>query len=139
MKVKTYLDSNILIAAFRGDDKTSRLALEILDDPNREFVVSDYLRLEILPKPSYYRREEEIAFMKTVLDNSVQTVESTLELTTEAIQFASRYDLSPMDALHVASAFIGDVDELITLEKSTSPLCRVKEIQIVSINPSRQE
>jgi hypothetical protein len=32
--------------------------MAILDDPNRHFVVSDAVRLEVLPKPRYEKRAE---------------------------------------------------------------------------------
>jgi len=38
-----------------------------------------------------------------------------------------------MDALHVAAALQIQADELITTEKPTKPMHRVREIQIVSI------
>jgi hypothetical protein len=48
---RTYLDANILIAAFQGEGDGAMAAIAALDDPDREFVVSDFLRLETLPKP----------------------------------------------------------------------------------------
>ncbi len=41
-----------------------------------------------------------------------------------------------MDALHVAAALQIQADELITTEKPTKPMHRVREIQIVSIDIS---
>ena len=40
MMKRTYIDASVLIAAFQG---YSHRASEILDDPERAFVVSDYL------------------------------------------------------------------------------------------------
>lgn len=42
----TYLDANVLIAAFRGESDIAFRALEVRDDSERQFVVSDYLRLD---------------------------------------------------------------------------------------------
>lgn len=81
--------------------------MEILDDPNREFVVSNYLKLEVLPKPTFHRFLDEINFMKTVLDNATENVTTSLELTTLAVELASKYDMRPLDALHVSSALKG--------------------------------
>ncbi len=43
------------------------------------------------------------------------------------------YGLAAMDAVRVAAALQIKADELITTEKLTKPMHRVKEIQIISI------
>jgi predicted nucleic acid-binding protein len=48
-------------------------------------------------------------------------------------EIAGTYGLAAMDALHVAAALEIQADELITTEKPTKPMHRVREIQIVSI------
>ena len=60
---RTYVDANVLIAAFQGKEQISQRAMRVLEDPDRILVVSDYLRLEVLPKPTFQKREEEIQFM----------------------------------------------------------------------------
>jgi predicted nucleic acid-binding protein len=67
---RTYIDANVLIAAFQGEESVAQRALRVLDDPDRQLVVSDYLRLEVLPKPTFYRRGEEVEFMQSVLDQA---------------------------------------------------------------------
>lgn len=47
-------------------------------------------------------------------------------------EIAGTYGLAAMDALHVAAALQIQADELITTEKPTKPMHRVREIQIVS-------
>ncbi|MTW21302.1 PIN domain-containing protein [Allochromatium palmeri] len=49
--IKTYVDANALIAAFRGDHPASGEALKLLGDKHRRFIASAYLRLETLRKP----------------------------------------------------------------------------------------
>lgn len=63
-KTKTFVDANVLIAAFQGQDTYWQRAMEIIDDPDRDFIVSDYLKLEVIPQPTYHRRQEEIEFME---------------------------------------------------------------------------
>ncbi len=60
--ITTYIDSGVLIAAARGDTQLSTLALPYLADPNREYITSDYVRLEVLPKAVFHKREEEAEF-----------------------------------------------------------------------------
>jgi hypothetical protein len=57
--IKTFIDSGVLIAAARGQGAISLRAVEILDDPNREFVSSPFLKLEVLPKAIYNQRKDE--------------------------------------------------------------------------------
>jgi hypothetical protein len=52
--IKTYLDSGVLIAAARGTDATSLRAIAILDDDQRQFCSSCFVRLEILAKAKYH-------------------------------------------------------------------------------------
>jgi hypothetical protein len=57
--IRTFLDSGVLIAAFRSRNTVSTPVLTLLDDPERVFVTTNYVRLEVLPKPLYFRRETE--------------------------------------------------------------------------------
>ena len=52
----TYIDSGVLIAASRGVGDIARRAVEVLDDQDRAFASSEFVRLEVLPKPVYYGR-----------------------------------------------------------------------------------
>lgn len=107
--------------------------MEILDDPERILIVSDYLRLEVLPKPIAHRRQDEIDFMSAILESAGEDIKSSSELTKRAIELASRYDMTPIDALHVGVASIADVDEFITMEKPEKPMCRVQETKVISL------
>jgi hypothetical protein len=129
---RTYLDANILIAAFQGEGDGAMAAIAALDDPDREFVVSDFLRLETLPKPVFHRRAEEAQFMQAIFE-SAESVPTSEKLVQSAIRLASAYDLTPMDALHASAAVQAEVDVLLTLEKPTKPLCRLEEIQVQSL------
>lgn len=97
MARRTYVDANILISGFRGDQATAAAALAILGDPDRTFVISDYLRLETLPKPSFHRNQKEVEFLETFFGAAAEIVTSSPDLTARAIELATRYDLSPAD------------------------------------------
>ncbi|MGA2325456.1 MAG: hypothetical protein ABSH05_04150 [Bryobacteraceae bacterium] len=60
--MRTYLDSGVLIAAARGKGQLSQRALAVLTDESREFVCSEYVRLEIIPKPTFFKYRAEIEF-----------------------------------------------------------------------------
>jgi hypothetical protein len=48
---RTFLDSGVLIAAARGSDDAALEALQIIDDPDRQFVSSILIELEVFQKP----------------------------------------------------------------------------------------
>ena len=59
---RTFLDSGVLISAARGTDNTALKALQILDDSDRAFVSSIFVKLEVLPKAIYNGFHEEAVF-----------------------------------------------------------------------------
>lgn len=130
---RTYIDAGVLIEAFRGTNPRAVRALRVLDDPDRKFVVSDYLRLEVLPKPTFHNKREEVEFMQAVFENA-ENVKTSSELTGCALAMASKYDMAPIDALHIGAAAVADVDEFVTMEKPTKPMCKVEEVNVVSIH-----
>jgi len=108
-------------------------SMEIIDDPGREFIVSDYLKLEVIPKPTFFENHEEVQFMQAFIDNASWQVNATSSITTQAIALACRYGLSAMDALHAETAMEAKADEFITIEKPTRPLSRILEIKVISL------
>jgi hypothetical protein len=133
---RTDLDANVLIAAWNGDAETRAWARAVLDDPRRRLVVSDFVRLEVLPKPSFHGQPLELAFMQTLLA-SAETVPVSADLIQHALALAGRFDLSPLDALHLAAAAVAGVDELVTLERPEKPICRQTEVRVVSLRAQR--
>ncbi|MFZ0791328.1 MAG: PIN domain-containing protein, partial [Chromatiaceae bacterium] len=103
---RTYLDANVLIAAWNGDTDTRAWARAVLDDPQRTFVVSEFVRLEVLPKPTFHRRSSELVFMETIL-SAAEQVAAEPTLVARALTMACTHDLHPMDALHLAAAAQG--------------------------------
>lgn len=130
---KTYIDSGVLITAFRGVDEIALRALEILDDPDREFVSSEFVKLEVLPKPIHGNRQNEVNFYETFFDKVTDWAQPVDEVVNVGLQQAKLHGLSAVDALHVAAALITGADDLVTTEKVTKPMHRVTGIQVISI------
>jgi hypothetical protein len=65
-RILTFVDASVLIYAASKPSAVTfqrRLrALQVLGDPDREFLASEYLRLEVLPIPLYYGKNREVAF-----------------------------------------------------------------------------
>jgi predicted nucleic acid-binding protein len=135
--IRTYVDAGILITAARGVAPIAIKALEVLDDPNREFISSVFLKLEVLPKAMYYGNEAEVEFYKTFFDAVIDWADTLDRIVQEAFREACSAGLAAMDALHVASAASLGADELVTTERAKKPIHRTALVRVVSITPSR--
>jgi hypothetical protein len=56
---RTFVDAGVLIAAARGGNVQAARAMEILDDPEREFAASVFLQLEVLPQAVFNKRQHQ--------------------------------------------------------------------------------
>lgn len=133
MSIRTVVDSCVLRTAFQGEGEANRKALDVLDDTNREFMAVDFVALEVIPKPIFNKFQEQADFYKSFFDDAPIHVEITSDVTKLALQLASKHDIGPMDSLIVSSAIIGNADELITMEKPTKPMYKVKEVKVISL------
>lgn len=131
-KKRTYIDANLLIAAFKGADALGQRALQVLDDPNRELVVSAAVLLEVRPKPHYEHRQSEIDFYDAVAADA-EYLPWSVEALRRAHSVAEKYGISAMDAIHVATALEAGVNEFVTAEKPEKPMFRVTELNMQSI------
>ncbi|MEC4814423.1 MAG: PIN domain-containing protein [Scytonema sp. PMC 1069.18] len=130
---KTYIDSGVLITAFQGIQAVSIRANRILNDENRDFASSCFVQLEVLPKATFNKQQDEAEFYETFFSAVIHWATDLEQIMQDAYQIACTYGLAAMDSLHVAAALQVKADELITTEKSTKPMHRVTEIQIISI------
>ena len=130
----TYVDAGVLIAAARGRSAEANRALAVLDDAAREFAASDFLRLEVLPKAIYNRREAEAAFYERFFQGVRQWAVVSQGLVDSARVVATAHGLAAMDALHIAAAQALDVAQFVTGEKKEKPLFRVTSVPIRSLH-----
>lgn len=130
---RTFIDSGVLIAAFRGGGNFGERALAVLQDQEREFITSVFVRLEVLPKPVAYGRSAEQSFYRTYFAAVKRMVPASRELIELAQSEAESFGLSAIDALHVAAAKRSRCHEFITTEGPTKPLFRVRGLQMTSI------
>lgn len=133
--IRTFIDSGVLIAAVRGKEEVAIRAIEVLDDPERVFVSSDFVRLEVLPKAKYNRREEEAKSYEAFFRAAQEMVRASRTLINQAYNEASRAGLAAMDALHVAAAKVSGSDEFLTTEKPAKPIFRAEGIKVKTIRP----
>jgi predicted nucleic acid-binding protein len=133
--IRTFLDASVLIAAIRGSPIPIERALGVLNDPERVFIASDFVRLEVLPKPLYFRQQSEVDFYEAYFAMVAEMVEVSPALVTQAYEEARRAGLAGMDALRIAAAKTSGVEEFITTERSTTALLRVTGIRVTTLRP----
>lgn len=131
---RSFIDAGVLIAAARGTHAVSAAAMQILSDPDRTFLSSLYVRLEVQPKPVYFKQEAEQLFYESYFA-AVGEFSPLEGLPEQAIVVAYRFGLSAIDALHVAAAVALGADELVTTERPGKSLLRVTTLPILSIHP----
>jgi predicted nucleic acid-binding protein len=132
-RITTFIDASLLIAAARGNQVISDRALEVLDDPGRAFVTSDFVCLEVLPKAVFHRQDAEIRFYRAFFARATKTVKASSALVAQAEKEAEQAGLSAVDALHAAAAKKAKCHELITAEKPDKPLFRVPGLAVHTI------
>lgn len=128
---RTFLDAGVLIAAATGRGSLSERAMKILGDPDREFVVSPFLQLEVLPKAIYNKRQREAEFYRQYFAGAQYRTTDAEQLMLAAHTMAAELGLSAMDALHLAAASQANCDELVTTEKPGAPIYRCRSVKVV--------
>jgi predicted nucleic acid-binding protein len=135
MPRRTFLDANILIAAHRGEAVQKEAALRILTNPDRFFIASPFLALELLPKAIYNRYTAEAEFYRAYFDGVqlwISDVGATVQI---AQQESQRAGLNAMDALLVAAAALGETEEFYTLESAEKPIHRTSLVHVIHLQP----
>ncbi len=103
----------------------------VLDDPDRGYVTSDFVRLEVVPKPSYHGFKDQVEFYEAFF-STAHRVPVSKKLLEDALREGRRFGLSACDAIHVAAARRGKCDQFVTTEKPSKPLFRVSDHKVLS-------
>jgi predicted nucleic acid-binding protein len=128
--IRTFIDTGVLITAARGSDDTVQRSLAILQDPDREFASSPFLKLELLPKAIYNQRQPEIVFYQAYFAIVTYWATGLEAIMADADREVAEFGLGAMDALHIAAA-VG-AEEFITNEKPEKSIHRTPSIRIIS-------
>jgi hypothetical protein len=132
--LKTFLDSGVLLTAWRGIEIEAEAALAVMDDPKREFCTSQLVKLELLPKAAFFKQTAETEFYQTHFRAVVSEEPLSPSLGEAALKLASRYGVAAVDALHLAAAIRQGAKEFFTAERAGKPMFRVREIIVRSIH-----
>ena len=133
--MKTFLDSGVLLTAWRGSSaRKVDAARFMMTDEGRQFFTCDNVKLEVLPKPTFERRQPEVDFYNDHFKIAVASEPFSVELGVAARVLAKKYGLSAGDALNLASAIRQGAEEFITSELPGKPMFRVKDLKVISLH-----
>ena len=128
--IRTFLDSGVLITAFKGQPVPGGPAVAVLKDPNRIFLSSPYVHLEECPKALFHKQRAEYAFYQRYFERAVMA-RSLKALLTLAVNEATHAGVGPMDALHLAAAHLLKADEFITTERPRKSIYRTSLVNVI--------
>ena len=130
--VRTFLDSGVLLAAALSVSRDRERALQILEDPERTFLTSPFVHLELVPKAIFHRKGLEKAFYDEYF-KAAEWFRDLGRIEAAAQIEAAKSGLSAMDALHLAAAYLSGANEFVTTERPGKPLYRTSLIRIVHL------
>jgi hypothetical protein len=128
--IRTFLDSGVLIAAARSLDPDRERALQLLEEPNRAFLTSPFVYLEVVPKAIFFKKRLERSFYDRYFAHALWFREVD-KIEVAAQTEAARAGLGAMDALHLAAAHLSRADEFITTEKPNKAIHRSSLVKVV--------
>ena len=132
---RTYIDSGALIWAAQGTTENAARAIPFITDSGREYVTSDYVRLEVIPKATFHRNQSELEFYEPFFRANIRCIPTSDSLMRQAMEHGCATGISGIDALHIACAVYAGAEEFITTEKPTKPIHRSRLIKVTSIRP----
>jgi len=131
--IRTFIDAGILIKAIRSQTSVAIEIIELLDDPDRQFLSTSLVELEVIPKAVYQKQKAETAFYREYFQTKAQRIPVDEALIQRAAERAMRLGLNALDSLHLEAAISAGADEFITTEKLTKPLFRESAIRVTSM------
>ncbi len=130
MAILTFVDTGVLLAAYRGEPQQREPSLAILSDPLRSFVASEFLYMETMPKAIYHRNKREIAFYRAYFDKVHIFINDVEAIVSVALDQCERCGLAAMDAMHIAAAYLAGAEVLLTLERTEKPIYRTSLVRV---------
>jgi predicted nucleic acid-binding protein len=126
---RTFLDSGVLLSAIRSAGQDREQALQVLEDPDCLFLTSPFVHLELVPKAQFHKKRLEVRFYEEYF-RVAEWCRDLDGIERVAQREAVKSGLSAIDALHVAAAYLGQADELVTTERPEKPLFRTRLVKV---------
>ncbi len=118
-----------MIAAIRGKPELFNKAMQVLYDASRQIILSEAVRLEVMPKPFYQKRQSELELSECIFENS-HLLPWKLCIPKDAYRLACRYGISAREAIHLAFAVEAKVNAFVASENPTPPLLRFNQARL---------
>ena len=132
MAIRAFLDTGVLIAAFRGELEIREQALRVLSWRAFEFWYSPLLRLELILQPTHQRRKLELAFYEEYFQHANCYVDLN-KIFEAGSREATKHGIPVVDALHLGCASLAKCRFLLTTEAATKPMFKTTLLEVVSI------
>ena len=132
--MKTFLDSNVLLMAWKGKEDDAQKAISVIEDSTREFFTASTVKLELLPKPFYFKNRDEVEFYNSHFTQVAGEEPLSAELGRQAFELGKKHGLAAMDAMNIAAALKMGVEEFITGELPGKALFRVPGIKVTTLH-----
>jgi hypothetical protein len=132
--IRTFIDAGVLIYAARSQGEIAEKALQILEDENREFASSIFLKLEVLPKAIYNHQKSEVKFYEAFFEEVSYWAKDINTIIATAYEQSSKFGVGAMDALHIGAALSVEATEFVTNEKPERSIHRTPSIKMISIH-----
>ena len=133
MPRRTYIDSCVLIAAFRGTEQASHRARALIADEERSFVASDILALECVAPAIRTGNQDQVEFCDEFI-RQAEHVSLTDSISRWAIGILSSHTMQHMDLFHIAAAVQAEVDDFVTTEAPSKPFFTIgAPVNVVSL------
>ncbi len=125
--IRTFIDAGVLIYAARSQGELAERAFQILEDENREFASSIFLKLEVLPKAIYNQQSSEVKFYQAFFDEVSYWATELDKIIAAAYKESSQFSLGAMDALHIVAAIsVGATEFLLLMKNQKSQFIALK-------------
>jgi hypothetical protein len=105
-----------------------------MEDGSREFCTAQLVKLELLPKPAFFKQKLETEFYGTYFAQVKHEEPLSEALGNEARALASAHGIAAADALNLCAALRLGVEEFITSEKPGKPMFSVSGIKVISLH-----
>src|SRR5260370_25415617 len=105
-------------------------AIQLLEEPNRVFLTSPFIHLEVVTKSIFYRKRLEQSFYEKYF-GSATWFRDIVRIEALARAEAANAGLGAMDSLHIAAAYLTNADQFITIEKPNKAIHRSSLVNVV--------
>ena len=101
-----------------------------MDDPNRLFLSSPFVRHEVSPKALYNRQQDEYRFYQSYFKRAA-FYDDLKSILNQAGKESAKSGINAMDSLHIAAAHLLNAEEFITTEKPGRSIYRTSLVNVV--------